>query len=79
MLEYTVDGNLLIQYAASVVLPNVKREDISSAYPRVMIVQTPQRRHTVTIKNFFVVDEQGQHSDLVLMDDGETGTAVAGR
>lgn len=71
--EYTVDGNQVNLNTQSVVLLHVKREDIRS-YTRQGndLVLKLQNGDTVTIKNFFVVDEHGQHSDLVLMDD-ETG------
>ncbi|STR35027.1 SD repeat-containing cell surface protein [Klebsiella grimontii] len=72
-VEYTVDGNQINLNTQSVVLLHVKREDISS-YTRQGndLVLKLHNGDTVTIKNFFVVDEHGQHSDLVLMDD-ETG------
>ncbi|WP_139537205.1 BapA/Bap/LapF family prefix-like domain-containing protein, partial [Klebsiella spallanzanii] len=72
-VKYTVDGNQINLNTQSVILLHVKREDISS-YSRQGndLVLKLHNGDTVTIKNFFVVDEHGQHSDLVLMDD-ETG------
>lgn len=61
--EYTVDGNQVNLNTQSVVLLHVKREDIRS-YTRQGndLVLKLQNGDTVTIKNFFVVDEHGQHN-----------------
>ncbi|MDM4431092.1 BapA/Bap/LapF family prefix-like domain-containing protein, partial [Klebsiella oxytoca] len=63
-VEYTVDGNLINLNTQSVVLLHVKREDISSYIRQGNdLVLKLHNGDTVTIKNFFVVDEHGQHSD----------------
>ncbi|MGR7442854.1 Ig-like domain-containing protein, partial [Klebsiella aerogenes] len=72
-VKYTVDGNQVNLNTQSVVVLHIKREDISS-YTRQGndLVLKINDGSTVTLKNFFVNDANGHHSDLVLQDD-DTG------
>ncbi|EPN2405961.1 Ig-like domain-containing protein [Klebsiella aerogenes] len=72
-VKYTVDGNQVNLNTQSVVVLHIKREDISS-YARQGndLVLKINDGSTLTLKNFFVNDANGHHSDLVLQDD-DTG------
>ncbi|HCM5349741.1 TPA: BapA prefix-like domain-containing protein, partial [Klebsiella pneumoniae] len=69
-VKYTVDGNQVNLNTQSVVVLHIKREDISSFSRQGNdLVLKINDGSTLTLKDFFVNDANGHHSDLVLQDD----------
>ncbi len=65
-VKYTVDGNQVNLNTQSVVVLHIKREDISSFSRQGNdLVLKINDGSTLTLKDFFVNDANGHHSDLV--------------